>query len=178
MKRAANPLCHNRTDKPHKYPLPALPPNHHARQTLRPRPPQNHPGPVSDVVEVVRFLDAILRQPADWTVWLGELLAVPAGGTDLLPPEVRTALRGPSPSTRPARRKAQVPAEHPAALPNAVELSPSPAGRGVGVRAKAPNVSGKLVVSTGVLTLTLPSPKGRGFLISTVLAALPGDGTF
>jgi hypothetical protein len=48
----------------------------------------------SDVVEVLRFIDAILRQPADWTAWLGELLAVPAGGTDLLPPEVRTALHG------------------------------------------------------------------------------------
>ena len=40
MKRAANPPCHNRTEKPHKYPLPALPPNPHARQTLRPRLPQ------------------------------------------------------------------------------------------------------------------------------------------
>lgn len=48
----------------------------------------------SDVVEVLRFLDAILRQPADWAAWLGEGLAVPAGGTDLLPPEVRTALCG------------------------------------------------------------------------------------
>ncbi|MFO1422362.1 MAG: DEAD/DEAH box helicase family protein [Candidatus Competibacteraceae bacterium] len=48
----------------------------------------------SDVVEVLRFLDAILRQPTDWTAWLGEVLAVPAGGTDLLPPEVRLALHG------------------------------------------------------------------------------------
>lgn len=48
----------------------------------------------SDVVEVLRFLDAILRKPADWTAWLGEVLATSAGGTDLLPPEVRLALRG------------------------------------------------------------------------------------
>ena len=48
----------------------------------------------SDVVEVLRFLDAILRQPANWTAWLAELLTVPAGGTDLLPPEVRLALHG------------------------------------------------------------------------------------
>ena len=48
----------------------------------------------SDVVEVLRFLDAILRNPANWVAWLGEVLAVPAGGTDLLPPEVRLALHG------------------------------------------------------------------------------------
>ncbi len=48
----------------------------------------------NDVVEVLRFLDAILRKLADWTLWLGEVLAVPAGGTDLLPPEVRNALHG------------------------------------------------------------------------------------
>lgn len=50
----------------------------------------------SDVVEVLRFLDAIFRRPADWTAWVAEVLAMSASGADLLPPDVRTALSGQS----------------------------------------------------------------------------------
>ena len=57
--------------------------------------------------------------------------------------------------------------------PNAVELSPSTCGRGVGVRVEISAICGKPAVSLGAIALTLPSPKGRGFLISTALGHEP-----